>query len=183
MSVVLSALLACGTQTTGGGPSAVSASAPSSVPESEQQFAPTPFSADQIREAMPIGRVIEWRLTMGSTNQRTAETTWTVIGADASGMTLRTEPGGEESTTAWTGLRDHARFPAPSTEVTAGVVIETSLGALNTTRYVVTKPGSLERYWFAPSLPGPPIRHEVEKNGTRTFHMEQTARRGPEGTQ
>lgn len=151
--------------------------APEAAPAAPSgDFAPTPFTAEQIRDAMPAGTVIRWK--MGVAGQE-ATTEWRVRAADAEGMTLESRAGDRPTDTSratWEELRDHARFPSALTTVETGVPLTTGLGALTTAKYTVTDAEGTRIFWFDPSLPGPPVQHETVDDGAVTFHMEQIGR-------
>ncbi|MEZ4322960.1 MAG: hypothetical protein R3F61_36175 [Myxococcota bacterium] len=165
--------LAC----TGSTPEAPQAPAPAPVAEPASGTPVTPdgppFTAEQIRDAMPAGQVVRWRYDIGP-NTTTVE--WRVRAADATSMTLESRPPGSVDVSTWEALRDHGVFPAASTTLEVGVPLTTGLGDLITRKYVVTDGSEVKTYWFADAYPGPPVQHDVSVDGRRTFHMEQIAR-------
>ena len=74
------------------------------------------------------------------------------------------QPTGEprRASAPWEALRDHARYPTGSTTV-SDATLELPSGTWETRLYVISNDdGTTTRAWFAPSLPGPPVRHVVE---------------------
>ncbi|HMV66393.1 MAG TPA: hypothetical protein PKA64_06050 [Myxococcota bacterium] len=127
----------------------------------------TPFTAEQIRGAMPVGAhiALEVRERAGTTRLD-----WTVLTADADGMTWRSNidpPGAEDPPAAeraatWVELEQHASFPADhATRRRASV--RTPWGRLDGWRYDVHEANAqgedvFMRLWFADAIPGPPVR-------------------------
>jgi hypothetical protein len=140
---------------------------------------PTPYTAEQIREAWQPGFRVEMRTTEAdvATRQR-----MTVVSATAETVTIRSEPLGEngeaseparESTATWSELRDHALFPAAST-TRERAECHSRLGSLPGWRYATTTAngGSLTMC-FADATPGPPVEYETRREGkllSRTEH-------------
>ena len=149
--------------------------------ESEEALAPIPFTAQQIHDAMPVGREIRWSL---AAEGNTSTSVWRVRGQSDTALTLESGvPGGpfETATTPWTELRQHAAFPAADTVRSENIRVETALGILTTTRYVVSRTNAaseaeLHSFWFAADYPGPPVRHTVVRGGAVIFEMEQVER-------
>lgn len=150
------------------------------------QTAPTPFTADQIREGCPKGTWWIFRQTGpdGSvTYDRTEFATADAKGATFAGTPVDPEgkPAGEpsEGSATWEELREHAAFPAPMTTIREAEVT-TELGTFACLVYRVQGDGPqapTRIFYFAKSLPGPPIRVTIEAaDGTETTVMEMTAR-------
>ena len=82
---------------------------------------------------------------------------------------------------AWVDLEKHAHFPREATTI-AATALTTRMGELETLQYevrgTVDGKATITRMWFAPSLPGPPVRFEREVDGevVMTSTMEQTSR-------
>lgn len=121
---------------------------------------PTPFTADQIRDAMPAGAGLTMVLTEGGA---TSTQEWTVLAADDTAMMLRvvtTDAEGavteETSTAPWTALRDHASFPVGAA-TRRRATTNSDLGMLEGWQYEVTVDGHVSTYFFADAHPGPPI--------------------------
>jgi hypothetical protein len=151
----------------------------------ESENLPTPFTAEEIREAFRPGQHLVF--TIFTAGKGTVVSDWTVTGwtdQEATiGFTTLAEDGEtvleptEERTTPWAELRDHASFPAATATRSQGVLIH-PLGTLDIWLYSVSGPdeGMTQRYWFAKDLPGPPIRFTITAGGEEVFRMEQVVR-------
>ena len=121
---------------------------------------PTPFTADQIQGAMPVGLKLLFRLTQGEGTQTQV---WQVVASDDAGLqiTVATDGGPAEAgpVMPWTELRDHARFGATTTWTDE--VIRSPLGPVSTRRYTEVRGDEVHTFWFAPAWPGPPVRMTV----------------------
>src|SRR5262249_4150975 len=76
-----------------------------------------------------------------------------------------------ESKTAhhsWEELRKHAEFPAAATTLDDATTT-TPAGTFACKRYVVRDGDEVSTFYFAPSLPGPPVLFFTDKNGTRVM--------------
>lgn len=134
-------------------------------------IAPRPYTAEQIRDSMPVGTEIRYRLesadapatimvfVVDAADATTATMTNRVLSED--GATVIAE---EKSTTEWAALMEHATFPADVTTVRASSV-EVPAGTFETTEYVVRKDGAVTTYHFAKALPGPPVSMVEEEGG------------------
>lgn len=143
----------------------------------QPDHAPTPFTADQIREACPVGRQSTFRVEMPGRTPFLQ--TFHFVEADAEGamvrFTLRDEGGkflGEPTTSRsdWRGFQAHASFPAAGTTITETeetVPAGTFVGFLYR---VVTEETNVEAF-FAKSLPGPPVRLIRSRDGVPEMTM------------
>ena len=140
--------------------------------------APTPYTADQIREANPPGTRLVFRLERhdGPVEFNVVE----FVGGDATHagyavMESRTEtenhdPIGdvERSEATWTELRDHAAFPAARTRRSRASVTVPA-GRFDVWLYTVEnepgRPPAISRFCFALDRPGPPVLFETEQAG------------------
>ncbi len=143
--------------------------------------APTPFSAAEIREGCPNGRTTKYRIEMAGkpgvfqvstfVNGDREATSFEAITLDMKGKQV-----GEKQTARakWEELQAHASFPQAMTRISTESHT-TPAGTFDCWLYVVTseKEGKKEvkRFWFAKSLPGPPICCEQTVNGNRVFRM------------
>lgn len=168
-------------------PVTVAAPAASSTEALPDGTAPRPFTAEQIRAAMPVGHLL--RLRMEAPGAEPQEQRWEVTSADAthctiaskvydqSGVLARDEGAG---TSLWTELRDHAAFPAAETEITSGT-IEVPAGRFDTRVYKVTSRDGVhtvvKTLHFATALPGPPVLMTVEQDGVLAMKMTLLERR------
>lgn len=168
----------------GGSPSATPA-APAAPAAGENTaapaIAPRPFTAEQIRAAMPAGTQITFH--MEESGKPPVVLHWTVTAADEATMTLVSRVVGingnviaEEpaQSTPWQQLAEHATFPAARTARSEGSV-QVPAGRFDTIDYVVTdeKDGSktVSTFRFAKQLPGPPVMLTVEKDGVTVRRM------------
>ncbi|MDQ0727164.1 hypothetical protein [Microbacterium sp. W4I20] len=125
---------------------------------------PTPFTADEIRDATGPGRVIRLLLEgpdgpLGEHVNRFRET-------DAEGATLDRWAAADPKAVVshrvtWTELQGHAAFDAGTTSVST-VSLTTPLGDLTCRRYD-TDDGV---FWFSVDHPGMPVQYESD--GIRT---------------
>lgn len=139
------------------------------VQTADPEWLPTPYTAEQIAEACAPGR---WSLYEevdaegATTYSRTSfvegepgMATFESVATDAEG-----EPTGEprRASAPWEALRDHARYAANATTV-SDATIELPSGTWETRLYRIQNDDGTETHaWFAPSLPGPPVRHVVQ---------------------
>lgn len=143
-------------------------------------FAPTPFTAEQIRAGCPAGRLVRWQT---QENGVLAQSLMRFDDPDARGVWFSNQPLGADGApgaatppafATWAELRDHARFPAALTEVTHAT-ITAAIGTCDCMIYRVRSPEAPETaqiFTFDVARPGPPIRLEVETDGVRTIVME-----------
>lgn len=157
--LLLLALLGCAPKVEAPAPSAAAASTAT---------APTPYTADQIRDAMPVGTHIRYALSGGGappmvmdwsvTAHTDAQMTMRTLIQDATGATVDDQG---DATHGWEELRLHGAFPAAKTtrsEATTTV----AAGTWPTLVYVVqdvTEEGMpvTATYHFAKDMAGPPI--------------------------
>lgn len=162
---------------------------PSPVHEADPELhpkdgtAPRPFTAKQIHDAMPIGHRI--RLRIQQEGKPTLIEQWTVTDANDQTCTIASEiraPDGKliedqgKGTSAWTELREHAAFPAESTQVRM-TEVEVPAGKFVGVLYEVkrkNKQGAeqLVRFYFASELPGPPVLMITQEGGREVGRME-----------
>jgi hypothetical protein len=139
---------------------------------------PTPFTAAQLRDAHPPGRVAVYRHNDPSGVRRVRNT---VVSNGSEGLVQRSEtldPAGAVVSTElggpypWEALRDHASFPAGRTTHEPEALVTLPFGEVHTRRYVVHgEDGEVRTFWFDPSLPGPPVRMTIAKDGDVVFEM------------
>jgi hypothetical protein len=144
-------------------------------------IAPRPFTAEQIRAAMPAGTQITFH--MEESGKPPVVLHWRVTAADEATMTLVSSVVGingnviaEEpaQSTPWQELAEHSSFPAARTARSEGSV-QVPAGRFDTIDYVVTdeQDGSktVSTFRFAKQLPGPPVLLTVEKDGVTVRRM------------
>jgi hypothetical protein len=158
------------------------ASAGSTVPPPpEDPSAPTPYTAEQIRDATKVGRTYEFiiekpdgppeRLRMKFVAVTAQGTTVESVPLDGTG-----KPKGEmkRAESTWAELRDHARYPKAGTTIEETTTI-TPAGTFACKRYTVVeqKPAGEERTvaCFASDLPGPPVELRKEMGGQLVMTM------------
>jgi len=147
----------------------------------EPRLAPRPFTAEQIREAMPAGTEIRYRLEQPGKPAIIVHSV--VTAADEATMTMVTRMLGEDGsvvsedpaqTHRWDDLVKHADFPAENTQQSRGKV-EVPAGTYETIDYVVTETvdgaKKVSTFRFATELPGPPVLLTVEQGGAVVQRM------------
>jgi len=137
----------------------------------ESRWAPTPFTAEEIRAGCPAGRTIRMRVdTEGETPFLRVSS---FVSCDAVGAVLersRQSLDGvvlgapEAGRVTWRDLQEHASFPVDATTI-EHETIATALGDLDCLRYTVRDGESEEVFWFAKSLPGMPIQYVTRDGG------------------
>jgi hypothetical protein len=140
-------------------------------------IAPRPYTAEQIRDAMPVGTEIRYRIEAAGAPATLV--VYRVDAADATSVTMTdrvlSADGGtviaeETNTTAWAKLMEHASFPADATTV-RDASVEVPAGRYDTTEYVVRRDGGVTTFHFAKTLPGPPVSMVAEQGGVVTRRM------------
>lgn len=149
---------------------------------------PTPYTANQIRAAMPEGTKIWMRM---ETPKAVTQEEWEVVDADAETVTMSFKVFDEagkklleerpEKTTTWTELRDHASFPIATTMRAEGR-IDTPVGSFDSWLYIVDTVGEdglplLMHYHFAKELPGPPVLMTKTVDGKTVLTVKMVGRR------
>ena len=142
---------------------------------------PTPYTAAQIREANPPGTRLVFRLE--STGQPAVLRVIEFVGGDATLAVLeqsilseKGEPLGaaDHSEATWVELRDHAAFPAASTDRVRSIAT-VPVGQFEVWKYTVEteEDGApvITRFSFALDRPGPPVLLEQELDGQVTLRM------------
>jgi hypothetical protein len=143
--------------------------------------APTPFSADEIRRGCPDGRTTRYKIE--ANNRPTVYQQSTFFNSTAEGTSFRAwqeneqgQPMGDpmESSATWKELQAHASFPETSTSISVESYT-TPAGTFDCWLYVVTTEKDnqrhVDRFWFARSLPGPPLCYEKAVNGKMAYRM------------
>lgn len=158
---------------------------PTETAAAAQAMARTPYTAAQIRDAMPVGTVIVYRRAEAGKdpylNRMTVvaadEASGTIADAvvDAQGTVLSEEA---PATMQWEELRKHAEFPVAALQ-TSDDAVDVPAGHFDTWKYVVTEPdGTVTTYQFARTLPGPPVWMEIRAGEMVAFSMELVSRTG-----
>lgn len=144
----------------------------------EPQHHPTPFSADQIRDASGPGTTVTFRVEPQDADAYFDR--WEFLGGDdevgrrrrwaesLDGEVLE-DPVVVE--TAWLDLQRHASYPAATTRLMTGSAA-TPAGEFDCWVYVLANDdGTITRASFAPSEPGPPVLIETHREGELLFRM------------
>lgn len=140
-------------------------SAPPPKPHEAGMF-PTPFTAEQIRDATKAGRTYEYKVE--TEGNPPGKRVMTFVRVDAEGADLVTD-GGAPTRVTWEDLRKHAEFPQPvvSTRTESKTV---PAGTFDCVVYVVQgTPGEVRTFYFAKTLPGAPVLFFTEKDGKRVM--------------
>jgi hypothetical protein len=133
--------------------------------------APTPFTADEIRDASKVGKAVRRRVdTVGETPfhlvSRYLECDDTGATMERAQFSLEGAPLGEPDVgrVTWLDLQTHASFPADATTIESER-IETAIGELDCLRYTVRDGATDQVFWFAKNLPGMPIQQLTRIDG------------------
>jgi hypothetical protein len=142
--------------------------APSASSMPPDDAAPYPFTSSEIRGGCPQGRVVEYRFEKEGAPSRGERWAFAPIGDDRVAITTTPldaegSPAGapETETAKWTELHEHARFPRAATTI-AEESVTVPAGTFAALRYSVAGGKDAKTVWFAKSLPGPPIKMQVE---------------------
>jgi hypothetical protein len=151
------------------------------TPTQATRMAPTPYTAEQIREANPRGTRLVFRLEQ--TGEPTVLNVMVFVDSDAQAavtesrvLSLSGDPIGDvgRSESTWVAFRDHGAFPADRTRrVRATVTVPA--GTFDVWRYTV-QPGTgqgeaVTDFWFALDRPGPPVLMETRTGSEMTLRM------------
>lgn len=158
-------------------------------PEAGAILYPPPFSARAIREATHEGRIYRFRTTtVDGVSERTAEfRDVTEDGARVIGQNFGPDGASMGAPTAavlsWAELESHATYQAEHTRVEV-TEVTVPAGTYSAWQYIIeesTEEGlRVTRAWFAPELPGAPVKHVVELDGTVRTTMELVSHENPE---
>ena len=142
---------------------ALSACGGASAPASTAKY-PTPYSAEQIRDATRPGRSYTWRLE--ESGKAAIERTLTFTRVDADGAEMTSD--GRARRTTWEELRRHALFPREQV-TTREETVTVPAGTFDCVVYVVADPatGETSTFYFAKAMPGAPVLFFTEKGGAR----------------
>jgi hypothetical protein len=149
-----------------------------SVAFAQDDFLPTPYTAEQIRDEWQPGLELT---THDTTPEGESWTRTTVREASAESVSFAVvtlgadlEPVGEETVgeATWIQLRDHARFPASRAGRTRETR-ETAFGELEGWLYVVDdEDGGVSEFFFADRFPGPPVIYGKSRDGESVYRSE-----------
>jgi len=156
-------------------PAALLCAAPEDERRLEPGHAPTPYTAAQIREGCPQGRKAVYLVE--APGREAVRQTMRFLKCDAEGADLEVSRAKADGTAigepvtrrgTWKEFQAHGSFPEAATKVTEEA-LETPAGKFDCWLYTVTEEEegskSVQRYWFAKKLPGPPVRMTTEIDG------------------
>lgn len=136
-------------------------------------YAPMPFTAEEIRAACPVARIVTFRMEMPGKPPMVHVMKF--VAADAQGADIesvdRDEKGkdlgpAEKQHATWEELQKHAQFPRAMTKIEDGVA-DTPAGKFTTRVYIVKDGDKTTTYHFLMDRPGPPVLFYTEQNGER----------------
>lgn len=147
------------------------------APPAPPAMAPTPYTAEQIRDATHVGRSYEFKREIPGVPTTLRTMTFVRVGPNDADIktTVKDEAGAEveaetTSTSTWEELRKHAEFPKAMLAVTEESV-PVPAGIYDCMVYTLTDASKPEievtRFYFAKNMPGAPVFFSVEKNGKR----------------
>ena len=165
-------------------PGQLTAAGPEKPPKTNRMksgHAPTPFSAEDIRSGCPRDRKIVFQVEVAGQPVLYRTTTFVTVNPDEAVLETVTKgadgkkAGSKQMMTAkWKDLQAHASFPQKQTGIRSESYT-TPAGTFDCWLYVVTvqKSGkkNVQRYWFAKSLPGPPICVEETADGRLAYRL------------
>jgi len=140
----------------------------------DSEPAPTPYTALELRKAISAGRTYEYHVEEAGQPERWVILKFTrVVETDADVVRLVVDAQGrplqpsETSLVTWDELRRHAEFPRSAVEIDEAQ-LTVPIGIFDCLRYTVkSNPETVLHFYFAKTLPGPPIYSDVEVNGRR----------------
>ena len=152
------------------------------VPSTAEDYLPTPYTAEQIRDAWQVGFEVTTRTQSadGLVFSRTKVLEWSEEGFRMSDRAVSEAgvPTDEEVSYysgSWAELRDHARFPVAKSS-RERVQRDAPLGNLEGWLYRVQGEDSESEFFFADGLPGPPVVYRQIGPDGGGFVAEQVAR-------
>jgi hypothetical protein len=151
-------------------------SRPPAAPQAEI-VAPYPYTVEEIRAGCNFGRAIEYDVR--DANGQIQMERWVFRPIDPLTVEITTqsfdEKGGPVGTPAvetdkYAELHEHARFPQNATVIDEATV-RLAAGTYDCMHYVVTQGDTVKEFWFAKTLPGPPVKMTITKGGVLTYSM------------
>jgi len=143
----------------------------------EDGHAPTPFTAGEIREGCPAGRVTTFRIeragapaVLQTMRFTTNDVAGTVLAMSRHAEGRPAPPRGQTAHATWKALQAHASFPAKKTTINEAHV-KTPLGTFPCVIYEVKDGDAFARYCFARALPGPPVLDTRSVKGKQVLKM------------
>ena len=140
--------------------------------------APTPFSAEEIREASPSGHFAVFLVEAEGADSFRLVSEFTKVTAEMAEFrgwreSMEGVVIGELMTASatWAELQAHASFPENQTEISEGMV-EVPAGSYACWIYSIKgEDGKLKEMAFAKKLPGPPVSMRILANGNVVYSM------------
>jgi len=164
-------LFACAARESSPGAAASASQASAAEPQPQEppapaELYPTPYTAEQIREATRPGRTYTWRVEVSG--QEPIERSVAFSTVDAKGAEIIA--GGEAKRVTWEELRRHAEFPRAAV-TTHEESVTVPAGTFACVVYVVSNPSASEQssFFFAKNLPGAPVLYFTDKGGARVM--------------
>ncbi|MEM9386081.1 MAG: hypothetical protein AAGA68_13530 [Pseudomonadota bacterium] len=146
------------------------------------EYLEPPFSAAQLRRAMPVGLKVVMQVDSPIAGKFTRQMAVEQSSAQTVSMRETTleeafrnaMPSGTVNA-SWEELRDHACFPAAQTK-RSRITANTAFGELSAWRYQFDQDGVRLVLTFADALPGLPVSYERYESGILVLASEQSAR-------
>jgi hypothetical protein len=125
---------------------------------------PTPYSAEEIRDATRPGRAYTWRVEVSG--KAAVERTVAFTRVDAEGAEITGD--GVAQRVTWEELRKHAEFPR-ALVTTREETVTVPAGTYDCVVYVIADPaaGETSTFYFAKAMPGAPVLFFSDKGGAR----------------
>ena len=146
---------------------------------------PTPFSAEQIRDAFMPGRIVRSEVVVGGEAPTVRVRRDVRADADAGVYAMSTEgPDGEtieapeEGASTWLELQGHASMPIETTTIEP-VTVDVPMGRFEGLLYTRVDGDVVDRFWFATARPGAPLRMERRVGGELVYSSTAIEERGP----
>jgi hypothetical protein len=132
----------------------------------EPDHLPTPFTAEEIRDACPPGRTLRYRHERAGQPATVRVSRYVAVDAEGCDQEAweEAEDGArlgapERSRSTWLELQRHASFSAATT-TRDEEEIDVPAGKFACLRYTRTDDSGTWQFWFARELPGQPVRYE-----------------------
>lgn len=153
----------------------------SAPPDPDAGRAPTPYTVDQLRKALVVGKQLTF--VVEGPDKLPQQKRFRFVAADDEHVTVATELLGDDGKvlgqpeveiTTWDALRHHASYPVEATTI-SDATAEVPAGSFACKRYtVIERKDDAELRTvacFGLETPGPPLEMTVEKNGKLVLSM------------